>query len=143
MNQSATETFELKPHHCGISVPDIEASIKWYSDVLGFSVAKRIEFGAGKIAFMKQGDFYIELFEIPDSRPSVDSQTDMGQDLSIQGTKHIALMVDDLAKFADYLKKRGVNIPRGVREGEESPRALFIRDNSGIMLEFVPPTAPD
>ena len=110
--------------------------------MLGFSVAKRMDFGEGKIAFLKRGDFYIELFQMPDSKPSADFQTDMGQDLGIQGTKHIAFVVNDLAKFAENLRKRGVNIPMDVSEREEAPKALFIRDNSGIMLEFVPPTAP-
>ena len=142
MSQSSNDTFELRPHHCGISVPDIEASVTWYSDVLGFSVAKRMDFGDGKIVFMNRGDFYMELFQMPDSKPSADLQSEMGQDLSIQGTKHIAFVVNDLSKFAENLRKRGVDIPMDFNEREEAPRALFIRDNSGIMLEFVPPTTP-
>ena len=39
MGESAKESFELKPHHLGISVPDLETSISWYHDMLGFSVA--------------------------------------------------------------------------------------------------------
>jgi methylmalonyl-CoA/ethylmalonyl-CoA epimerase len=151
--------FNLKPHHCGISVPDIEASVAWYRDVLGFTVAHRTGMGEGKIVFMKLGDFYIELFEMPGSKPSADMDTPMGQDLTVQGTKHIAFVVEDLEKFSDYLKSRGVAMPAmgrpppkgaGGPHGNNAPppedsqrRALFIRDNSGVMLEFVPPTAPE
>lgn len=146
------DKFEIRPHHCGISVPDIEASIAWYEDVLGFAVAKRMKMGGGQIVFLKLGDFYIELFEIPGSRPSDDMQTQMGQDLTIQGTKHVAFTVENLAELRDYLEGRGVTItvpevPGASEEAppadEEAPRALFIRDNSGVMLEFVPPTAPE
>jgi len=42
MPKSKTDTFQLIPHHCGISVPDLEASIAWYRDMLGFSVEKRL-----------------------------------------------------------------------------------------------------
>ena len=127
----------------------MEASIKWYRDVLGFTVAKQMDMGQGKITFMKLGDFYIELFAIPGSQPPVDFQNKMGQDQAIQGTKHMAFVVKDLPKFADNLKKRGVAIasppggPGGLSRADDTPRALFVRDNSGILLEFVPPSAPE
>ena len=137
--------IKLRPHHCGISVPDIEASIAWYRDMLGFSVALRLTLGAAsgtKIVFMKHGDFYMELFEVPGAAPLPESQRDMHQNLATHGTKHIAFMVDDLRQAVDILKQRGVDIVRDVSK-EEKPRAAFIRDNSGILIELVPPSAPE
>ena len=66
MGESATNQLELRPHHCGISVPNLEASIAWYRDVLGFSVDARghIKKAQAEVAFMKHGNFYIELFQI-------------------------------------------------------------------------------
>jgi len=60
------DNVNLRPHHVGISVPDLEAAITWYQEMLGFSVAKRAEMGqlSAKLAFVKNGDFYIELFEV-------------------------------------------------------------------------------
>jgi len=142
------EHFEIQPHHCGLSVPDLEASIKWYQDVLGFTLAKRMKMGeAGEIAFLKSGDFYIELFEITGSKPPADFQNPTGQELGIQGTKHLALQVKDINNFAAHLKQKGIEpiVPGGLSNNNagDSPRALFIRDNSGIMLEIVPPSAPE
>ena len=126
----------------------MEASVKWYRDVLGCTVAKQVDFGEGKITFMKLGDFYIELFAIPGSKPPADFKSEMGQDLAIQGTKHMAFVVKDLRKFAESMKKRGVKIftpgiPGEAKPEESNPRTVFIRDNSGILLEFVPPSAPE
>ncbi len=42
MPELKIDTFQLIPHHCGISVPDLEASVAWYRDMLGFSVVKRL-----------------------------------------------------------------------------------------------------
>ena len=67
MTEKAVNTLKLKPHHGGISVPDIEASIIWYRDMLGFTVMRRQNIDAiqAKVAFMKNGNFHIELFEVP------------------------------------------------------------------------------
>jgi hypothetical protein len=35
--------IELRFHHGGVSVPDLEASIRWYREVLGFEVEHRFE----------------------------------------------------------------------------------------------------
>jgi catechol 2,3-dioxygenase-like lactoylglutathione lyase family enzyme len=125
----------------------MQSSIKWYQEVLGCSVAKKINFGDGQITFMKLGDFYIELFAMPNSKPPVDFETEMGQDLTVQGTKHMAFVVNDLREFVERLKKQGIKyfapgVPGRATE-EDNPRAIFLRDNSGILLEFVPPSAPE
>ena len=39
-------SLELKHHHGGISVPDLEASIRWFADVLEFEVENRFEIAA-------------------------------------------------------------------------------------------------
>ena len=44
MPKSKIDAFQLIPHHCGISVPDLDASIAWYRDMLGFSVEKRLTY---------------------------------------------------------------------------------------------------
>ena len=35
MASQTKELIGMKPHHVGISVPDLEASIKWYCDTIG------------------------------------------------------------------------------------------------------------
>ena len=42
MKKQHPTLFDLKPHHCGISVPDLETSVAWYRDMLGFSVKARL-----------------------------------------------------------------------------------------------------
>ena len=131
-------TFSLRPHHCGISVADLKSSVAWYQDMLGFAVAKREEFKAlrGKIVFMKKGDFYVELFEIEDAAPLPEARRYPDRDLKTHGMKHITFVVDDLGAVMEYLKGKGVEVVI------ESERMAFIRDNTGNLIELVPPTAP-
>ena len=143
MPKSKTDAFQLIPHHCGISVPDIEASIKWYQDILGFSVEKRLTLDAvnAKIAFLKHGDFQIEFFEIEDAASLPEDRRYPDRDICTHGTKHIAFSVDDVPEFIDSLKKRGVDIAMDVNLMENKPMA-FIRDNAGNLIEVVETGSP-
>jgi len=138
MTNSTTNNFGLKPHHCGISVPDLEASIVWYRDMLGFSLKARMTLEAvgAKIAFMKHGDFQIELFEVPGAAPLPDDRRSPNMDLRTHGTKHIAFAVKDLKRVMNTLKERGVDIALDVMDMPDG-KVAFIRDNSGILIELI------
>jgi len=138
MPESETDTLQVIPHHCGISVPDIEASITWYRDMLGFFIVKRMTIDAipAKIAFLKHGDFYIELFQIEDAEPLPEDRRHPNRDIYTHGTKHIAFAVPNVPEFIDEMKKRGVDIAMDVNIMEDKAMA-FIRDNSGNLIEVV------
>jgi methylmalonyl-CoA/ethylmalonyl-CoA epimerase len=131
MMKSTTNLIELRPHHCGISVPDLESSIAWYRDMLGFSLVSRSTLDAAhaKVAHIKYGDFLIELFEVAGAAPLPESRRYPNQDLATHGTKHIAFAVRNVSNFMDTLKKRGVDIAM------EKP--AFIRDNAGTLIEIM------
>jgi methylmalonyl-CoA/ethylmalonyl-CoA epimerase len=128
----------LKPHHCGISVPDLEAAISWYRDMLGFSVETRMTLEAvgAKVAFIKHGDFCIELFEVAGAASLLDERRYPNEDLRTHGTKHIAFSVDDLKSVVDTLKERGVDMAMDVMDMPDG-KVAFIRDNAGTLIELV------
>lgn len=134
--------FSLKPHHCGISVPGIEAGIRWYSDMLGFSLKGRVTLEAAnaKVAFLTQGDFQIELFEVAGAAALPDDRRSPNLDLRTHGTKHLAFAVSDLDAAVALLKARGVDIAMDVTAMPDG-KVAFIRDNAGILIELVEPAA--
>lgn len=141
MVDSTMPEIRLKPHHVGISVPDLEASVAWYRDKLGFALEKRMDIDAipAKVVFMKKGDFYIELFEVSGAAPLPDSRRGLNNDLKVHGTKHIALAVENLKTVAGTLKNNGVDFAMDLTEINPGEWACFIRDNSGNLLELVSP----
>lgn len=143
MNRPEKDSFQLVPQHLGISVPDLEASIAWYREMLGFSLEKRVNIEAipARIAFMKHGDFRIELFEVERAEPLPEDRRYPDKDLHTHGTKHIALAVQDVPKFVGSLKKRGVDIAMDVNAVENRAMA-FIRDNAGNLIEIVESGSP-
>ncbi len=136
--QSVTP-FKLKADHCGISVPDLEASIVWYCDMLGFSVEQRFALDAVpfKAAFLRRGDFRIELFEVAGAAPLPEERRHPNQDLRTHGTKHIAFVVQDVRAVFAELKQRGVDVAMDVFVVEGIGPGGFIRDNAGNLIELL------
>lgn len=131
-------TIVLKPHHCGISVPDLEASIQWYGQMLGFALEKRstIEPIAAQVAILRHGDFRMELFEVENAQPLPDERRYPNRDLGTHGTKHIAFEVQNVETVVATLKQKGVDVAMDVFE-IEGTRVAFIRDNAGILIELI------
>jgi len=128
--------IDFRAHHVGLSVPDLEASIKWYGEVLGFKVEKQMEIPpiGAKIAYLKRDDFRIELFEMENAVPMSEDRTIPNKDLLTHGWKHLSVEVEDSRAALDNLKAAGVeiameNVMDGVAMG-------FIRDNAGNLIEI-------
>jgi methylmalonyl-CoA/ethylmalonyl-CoA epimerase len=129
--------LEFWHHHVGVSVPDINASIAWYRDTLGFVLERRYvaESIPATIAVLKNGPMHVELFELSDAKPLPDERREPNQDLRTHGNKHVAFAVADVRLFAAELKQRGADIV-WVKDFKFGSNA-FIRDNAGNLIEFV------
>ncbi len=132
--------MDLRPDHAGISVGDLEASIAWYGDMLGFELTRVVDIpdaeDAGKVALIRRGDFILELFCLPKAAPLPQERRHPDTDLLTQGIKHVAYAVSDLATFMTELKAKGVDVVWDIVVHDGSPCA-FVRDNSGNLVEFV------
>jgi len=136
--------FEVTPHHCAFSVPDLESSIVWYRDMLGFTLEMRMivsEFPM-TIAMLQRRNFRIELFEVPGAKPLPDNRRDLDDDLRTHGTKHLALNVRDVRAALAALKDRRVDVARDVFE-IDNVAACFIRDNAGNLIELIQWPSPE
>jgi len=130
--------MQLKPHHFAILVSDIEQSIKWYNEILGFRLKKRFERKdvGGQFAFLELNGIEIEIYSVVNSirqeeyNPSIDS-------LSTQGMKHFAFSVKDIVLAVQDLKSRGVKFIKEPTLGSSRQMYAIFLDNSGIMLEVI------
>ncbi|WP_428028143.1 VOC family protein [Altererythrobacter sp.] len=130
--------FDLRNHHCGISVPDLEASIAWYRDMLGFAVELRTNMPQVPFsgAFLKRGSTRIELFERPGAAPLPPDRRDPDADLATHGTKHMALEVSDIHGAFAFLTERGVEVAMPIFKCC-GMSAGYIRDNAGNLIELI------
>lgn len=126
-----------KPLHVGISVYDIDEAIKWYEKNLDFEVVKDfyVPVLKARIAFIRNGNFEIELFEYDKPKPIPQERLIPDLDLQTVGTKHIALEVDDMKCVKEKFLANNVDIVHEViMEGD---LVMFIRDNSGVLIELI------
>ncbi|MDZ7879946.1 MAG: VOC family protein [Saprospiraceae bacterium] len=130
----------LKPLHVGISVANMEESIHWYQDKLDFDLmwCKHFPELKTKIAFLKHGNFEVELFEADNSIALPEERRLPISDLETQGTKHIAFGVKNIEKLFKRFRTEGVDIVFGPVESPPKDAIFgFIRDNSGVLIEII------
>jgi methylmalonyl-CoA/ethylmalonyl-CoA epimerase len=129
--------LKLKFHHGGVSVPNLDASIDWYSRMLGFSVESRIDIAAipAKVAMLRRDELRIELFEVPDAAPLPLERRQPNTDPHTHGNKHVAFAVPDVDAIVAELRERGADI--ALVGHFEFGSFAFIRDNAGNLIELV------
>lgn len=134
------EKIKLTLHHCGISVANMDKSIQWYEQILGFELMWCKDFPPikTKIAFLTNGSLEIELFEAYDSKALPDERRLPITDLQTQGTKHIAFQVKGIENLFKRFHTEGVDIVLGPIESPPKDGLFgFIRDPSGVLIEFL------
>jgi methylmalonyl-CoA/ethylmalonyl-CoA epimerase len=129
----------------GISVADLDQSIAWYEEYLGFSLESTggVPEDDGRMAMLvSDGGFRVELFELPGAAALPDERRHPATDLRTHGVKHVAYEVDDIEAVAERLRGLGADIVWDVRLHEDV-KVLFLRDNTGNLVELVEPLEPD
>jgi methylmalonyl-CoA/ethylmalonyl-CoA epimerase len=128
----------------GISVADLAASIAWYEQALGFRLEAVMDVPEddGRVAMLEQGGFRVELFEIPGAEALPPARREPGSDLRTHGVKHLAYQVSDIDVHAERLRALCVDVVWDVRVHEDV-KVLFVRDNTGNLVELVEPLRKD
>lgn len=124
--------------HVAISVADLEASVAWYRDCLGFELVGReyVPPVESEVATMARDGVELEIFCHPGSAPMTAERMDPDRDPHTQGVKHFCLGTDRLEELVAWLRSRGVEIVTGpVRMGDST--LYYIHDNSGNPIELM------
>jgi Lactoylglutathione lyase and related lyases len=112
--------------HIGIKALDLEKSIRFYTEVLGFKFLYRMKPGEVELAFLELGGTVIELVEVVDGRQLEDGVVN-----------HLALKVSDIYKAIESLQTHQAEMtstePMNLGEGRYN---FFFRGPSGEKLEF-------
>jgi catechol 2,3-dioxygenase-like lactoylglutathione lyase family enzyme len=139
-------------HHVGITVRDLDASIRFYHDVLGLEFSnepspwfdgEELSRGVGvPDAALRQvsllvGDTTLELLEY--SSPPSDTDRPLGS--NSLGASHVAFLVDDVHAAKAELEAKGIEFYSPVNVVDEGVLAgwrwVYFEDPDGYPLELV------
>jgi methylmalonyl-CoA/ethylmalonyl-CoA epimerase len=135
----APAVVQWRAHHFGISVPDLDAAIDWYCRMLGFELEKRLAIPQipAELAFIRRGDFRVEIFQVEGAASLPPARRVPNQDLLTHGNKHMCFEVPDVPAAVRRLRELGADIAfETIVEG--NPTA-FVRDVAGNLIEFLQP----
>ncbi|MCX9084349.1 MAG: VOC family protein [Candidatus Methanoperedens sp.] len=126
--------------HLGILTDDLQGSVKFYTDVLGFSVSAKIEMEeAGFSAiFIEKNGSKIELMGYKDTIPKRSEGIDvkMGGS-SIPLNDHITFSVDDIEATVAELQEKGVEFCMEPAQLEGGLKLASFKDPNGVLIELV------
>ena len=123
--------------HVGITCSNLEKSVGFYRDLLGFSEFFRARNSAGtEIVFLDAGGGMLELFEPnhPVETPAMDDS------MHHAGFRHISLRVDNVDETYKRLCDAGVEFRSPPKLPNISPTAVklaFCKDPDGIVVELM------
>lgn len=112
---------------CTVHVKDLDRSVKFYEDVVGLKVVRRLSGPHGDIVFLSAGGE--TLLELMGGRSG---KTD--DDISI------GFSTDDLDALMGALHAKGVKVHSGPFAPAPGVRFLFVQDPDGLMVQFVEQT---
>ena len=138
MSASAVTTSRVRRLSACISVADLDRSIKWYSDVLGFRLRRQAPFPdlGARLAFLEVDDLRLELVQSDGSVTG--DRPDPPRHAGVRGVTQLTLYVDDLDQVLAELAEHGVPLAMPPVDVEVlGIRAFFIRDADGNLIEFI------
>ena len=139
----ATPDTRISTHmrHVGIMVGQLDLSMKFYGDILGFKETWRGSSNGKTLSWVNlkvpDGDDYLE-FMLYDKQPTLDRLHTM---------HHVCLEVPDVAKAGELLKTRslpeGCKPPTEMKLGVNGKRQINYYDPDGTRIEIMEPTTAD
>jgi len=131
--------MNLRHHHVGVCVADLERAKKWYADVLRMTEGFAFElppFGV-RGCFMEGHGTRVELFQRDGSSGGIGGQ-DPPAALLTRGYGHVAFATDDLdATFAELVARGATPVWDPRQSPEPGVRMAFVADPDGNLVELI------
>ncbi len=135
-------------NHASLSVSDIDRSAKWYCDVLGMEVFRRLDTESRELetlsalrgahvrtAFLRQpGEAFTIEFTQYVSPPA--PKLPVGQNNAV-GSYHLGFQVEDVEAAYQRMKAQGVRFKSPPISFPSGTKACYFHDPDGIILEII------
>jgi predicted enzyme related to lactoylglutathione lyase len=136
-------TFSITYDHVGITVTptDLDATIAWYGEHLGFTVERQFSSHGTIFTFLVNGDAKVELLAGA-SNGAASTINNVLTSMDPSRLHHFCLAVSDLDDAIIQLEASGIALIGGPMVIEDiGQRIAFITDNLGTIIELTSPGA--
>ena len=122
--------------HVALNVPDVEASLAFYRDVVGMQVEWRPD---PENVYLTSGRDNLAIHK-EDGVPSYE------EDPKPSALDHIGFALPDAGAvdaWAGYFRERGHTLVKEPKTHRDGARSFYVRDPSGVLVQFIyhPPLA--
>jgi catechol 2,3-dioxygenase-like lactoylglutathione lyase family enzyme len=143
----------LSADHTGITVSDLERSVAFWRDVLGFEFSHRTHQAgvlAAEITGVPGAEISLAVLKAPGHKIELlqyhapnDRQTENPLRPCDVGSAHVALTVDDLDAVLEAIARSGWQVAGTAQTLTTGPnagkRVVYVRDPDGTTIEFMQP----
>jgi catechol 2,3-dioxygenase-like lactoylglutathione lyase family enzyme len=143
-NRQVGPTVELS--HVGVCCSDLESSIRFYCEALGFSLTRQLEIGSSfevltelpgyraKVAFLHLGERMLELLaaEVPEVTGPAESRA-----MNQRGITHLCFNVSDLHEVCRRIEAAGGTVHHQTLTEVPVSDIIFCTDPDGTRIELV------
>ncbi len=140
MSSDAKPVFKASGGFVAITVPDLDASAKWYVEKLGLKIVKNHAMrpdNKAAVTVLQGNGFAVELIWLADAVPLAKAAPQLKGPQDIQGILKSGIFVDDLDATLKELKSRSVTLAFDTFYDKSMDCRMFaIRDNNGNILQF-------
>lgn len=136
-------------HHTAISTGDLERSLRFYRDLLGFETVFSFDWNVGtevldritglkdssaRVVMLKAGNACVEIFQYETPKPKLGEAR---RPVCDHGLTHICLEVTDIDGEYERLKAAGMVFHCPPQEARRGLRATYGRDPDGNVVELL------
>ncbi|MBN1532262.1 MAG: VOC family protein [Spirochaetes bacterium] len=120
----------MRWYHVGIKVRDVDASIRFYREVMGLDIVDSMEFHGKRFVFVGNDTIQIEMEQ---AKPG-DTQADP---VNMTGLNHFSVVVDDIHGFVKDARSRGANVLNDPLHPRPDRLTSFMKDPDGVLIQVI------
>lgn len=120
----------MKWDHSGIRAANLERSLQFYTNVLGFELLEVVKVLDQSFYFVGNATVRIEI----EQANSAELETPKGQ---TAGLYHLAFSVDDLEGLCESLREKGATFLLPPSQFREDRKIAFILDPDGVFIQLI------